>query len=282
MSEKLNSLWIVFLTLSQILLIIGQINCQSEYIKTIRPGAKWELDRSLGMGRNELYYVTISCETVNINSHQYSIVNVEPRKACGIGGYAREDTLEKKIYFIPFEDEELAEKLIIDYSLEQGDTFFLHNGWGNQVVDTIRPSNFLDYQVNFIDFGIGVADGFREIIGFYSTGPIMKCEGWVRVTDYEFEEPNCNLVNNTSSIDFEKEIKVWPNPVGSELFIRVEPEITELPIRIKIKTLLGELVLEENMHGKEKTVYLDKLPKGLLFIEFWQDHTVINKKIYHF
>lgn len=268
----------------QVGIFLSQVTCQTEYIKTIRPGAKWELEKGEGMGRYSLYYVTIPCETVKIDSHEYYLVNVassDSDQVCGSGGYAREDTLEKRVYFIPFEDDQLEEKLIIDYSLEQGDTFFLHNGWGNQVVDTIRPTNFYGYQVNFIDFGIGVADGFKEVGGFYSTGPIMDCSGWVRVTDYEYEDLHCDLVNSNYSNQFEESIKIWPNPVKDELNIKVGSEVIDLPITVKIRTMLGELILEKRLNQKESSIYLDKMPKGLLIIEFWDGQFIINKKIYH-
>lgn len=280
--HKSSGLKLLFHLVFQIGIFLSQVNCQTEYIKTIRPGAKWELEKGEGMGRYSLYYVTIPCETVKIDSQDYHLVNVESTdsdQVCGSGGYAREDTLEKKIYFIPFEDEDLQEKLIIDYSLEQGDTFYLQNGWGYQTVKIIRPTNFYGYPVNFIDFGVSVSDGFREVGGLYSTGPLMGCRGWVRVTDYQYEEPNCDLVNTEDLINSVEAVKLWPNPVINELNISVNTSLVDLPILIKIRTILGEVVFTQLLDSDEITINLQNRLRGVLIMEIWQGEKVFHKII---
>lgn len=280
---KSSGLKLLLQFLFQVGIFLSQVNCQTEYIKTIRPGAVWELEKGEGMGRYSLYYVTIPCETVKIASKEYHLVNVassDSDQVCGSGGYAREDTLEKKIYFIPFEDEDLQEKLIIDYSLEQGDTFYLQNGWGNQTVKIVRPTNFFGYPVNFIDFGVSVNDGFREVGGLYSTGPLMECQGWVRVTDYQYVEPSCELVNIEDLIDPVEVVKLWPNPVVNELNISVNTNLVKLPILVKIRTILGELIFTQLLSSDEITVNLENRLRGLLVIEIWQGEKVFHKKMY--
>ena len=57
------------------------------------------------------------------------------------------------------------EKLIIDYMLVEGDSFYFHHTESWEIVDTVREVSFAGGQVRFIDFGPRVGMVFLKVMG---------------------------------------------------------------------------------------------------------------------
>ncbi len=273
---------------SLILLYPFTVVSQSDYVKTIFPGAQWKVQQGQGMGSFGFTELVIDCDTAIFRDKSYYIVKSLTAEAANFSnlGYVREDTLEQKVYFISKGEEEKEELLIIDYALEKGDSFYLHNGWGWQVVDTVRNIDFatdvLNRQSRFIDFGPMVQDGFIEGIGLFSSGPVLLCEGWTYLTDYNLTDLDCSLVTNISDIPVVDFFQISPNPAYQDVIVRWRSSIPLSDLVLQIRSITGQVLQTIPSITNNQQIELNGLPKGMLIFQVLKDGQVIGlEKIVH-
>lgn len=258
-------------------------NGQAAYVPTLQPGAKWEIEIGAGMNNYNYGYLLVTCDSMEINEKFYTVVKGSSYTGwneCGTVAYLREDPLERKIYYLPEADENLEELLLMDYALEKGDTFFFHNGWGEQVVDTIRYIEFLGQTVKFIDFGCLPCDGLIEGFGFYSSGPSINCEGYSTISGYEVLD--CDEVNDIERAQTLESMKVYPNPAGNQLTIELNDPGMNYPIHIELRSLTGALLVEQTMFSSQTALNLDGLPKGVLLLVLKGEGFIAAIKVIHY
>ncbi|MCB0650825.1 MAG: T9SS type A sorting domain-containing protein [Saprospiraceae bacterium] len=255
---------------------------QTAYDPTLKPGAKWEIEIGAGMNNYNYGYLLVTCDTVEINEKQYVLLRGTSSTGlneCGAVSYVREDTSERKIYFLPEADENLEELLLIDYTLEQGDTFFLHNGWGQQVVDTVRYIEFWGQTAKFIDFGCAPCEGFIEGFGMYSSGPSINCEGYSYISGYEIVD--CDEVNEVAEVVPSDAVLVYPNPAGDNLNIAIKTPSITYPVLLEIRSLTGELLVEKPVFSSHISLEMDGLPMGILWMKIIGRDILLSRKIIH-
>ncbi len=274
---------LILYSLVLVILYPIQLFSQPEYQKTIIPGAKWTIRKGQGMGSFTHSEIYISCETLEANSKTYATVKLlsEVNGANCELGYIREDTLLRKIYFIPLEDTTFTESLIIDYSLEKGDTFYNPSGIP-MLVDTVRQIEFFGRTAKFIDFGLQHSDGFIEGFGSLMSGPSRKCEGFTSVIDYEILEVNCNQTTSIKILDLSNLMLISPNPAKDQLFMEMKEYALNDPIYIQVRSPLGKLIYSRVLNSERVNLNITKWPKGILFIQVKKGNEVGVAKVFHY
>ncbi len=276
----MKPLQLVFLFLS-FFTFLQTLSSQSDYQKTVIPGAKWTMRKGQGMGSFGYSEIAISCDTFRANGQAYLAVQLLSGvngASCSLG-YVREDVEEQKLYFIPQEHENPEEILIVDYSLEKGDTFVNYRGF-EYVVDTVRRIDFFGKTTKFIDFGPLASDGFIVGFGSYMSGPVMNCEGFTNIDDYELLEPNCSQTTSLEDFLFAQTIKISPNPASEQLNVYLEAPEKDV-VTLRILSVVGQVLLAKDLHSGNNLINLHQFPKGLLFLEFKQGEKRFMKKLIH-
>lgn len=255
---------------------------QSDYQQTVIPGAKWTIRKGQGMGSFGYSEMAISCDTLRANEKEYLAVQLlsDVNGATCALGYVREDTIEQKLYFIPEEDENQQEILIVDYSLEKGDTFVNYRGI-EYIVDTVREIDFFGQPTKFIDFGLMASDGFIVGFGSYMSGPVLNCEGFTNIDDYEVSETACSQLTGSEESIFKRAIRISPNPAYDQLSIELGAS-GESAFMLRIFSAQGYQLMQTRLNRGGNSIELNHLPKGLLFLEFSNaSDRFTHRLIYH-
>lgn len=254
---------------------------QSDYYRTVIPGAKWTIRQGQGMGSFGYSEVTITCDSLRINEKKYlrvELLSDVNGASCALG-YVREDTLEQRLYFIPEGDENQEEVLIVDYALEKGDTFTNYRGI-EYIVDTVREIDFFGRAATFIDFGPMASDGFIVGFGSYMSGPTLNCDGLTNIDDYELLETNCSQTTGLEDLLFSQSIKISPNPASGQLNVFLEV-VEDEPTILRFLSVAGQVLLSTDLHPGNNLIDLHHLPNGFLFLEFKQGKRRFVKKLIH-
>lgn len=260
---------------------------QDYYTKTVIPGNKWSIKLEFGSNFPALFSeILVTCDTAHLNGKVYQSVLVtdDPSIECGPGGYVREDTIEQRIYFINrFDEDNVDEILIADFSLEIGDTFEFENGW-KQAVEDVR---YIDYhgssQAKFIDFGLSSLEGFVEGHGRITTGIIDGCRTtqFPRLNGWEPSEEDCNTLTSTRDLERLNQVRVLPNPARDFLKVEVADDFVISPIQYDLISVMGSLIQKGELHNNN-TIYLRDIPKGAYYLVLKRKEGQIVKKIMHY
>ena len=233
-----------------------------------------------GMGSFGYSEIYISCDTLQANDKEYLAVNLLSDvngATCGLG-FVREDTIEQKLYFIPQEDINHEEFLIVDYSLEKGDTFVTHAGF-QLIVDDVREINFFGKMTKFIKFGSTASDGFVVGFGSLMAGPVFNCAGFTNIDGYEILDVNCSLATGVQDEALERSIQLFPNPVRDQLTILLDGQNIEGPVQLRVRTMVGEVVFKKELSRGNNTFDVKRLPKGMLLLQLSNNKEWVIKKI---
>ena len=264
--------------------ICGTLQGQTPYTPTVKPGASWVIEIGTGMGNFLYYELSITCDSTEINGNQYANLDVSPTHPngrCGLGGYVREDTLERQVFFVAKDDPNQEEVLLIDYSLQIGDTFHFQNGLGVQTVDTIRYVNFDGKTVRFIDFGLLAQEGFYEGYGKHSSGLVPDCSGYSYIHDYTYNPINCNPTNSVEPA-FTLNASIRPNPAINKIYLNLESPKVQFPVLAECWSSQGVLLKRIRIHNQEVTIDIRDLPEGLLLLRLVdKEGRFLVKKIVH-
>ncbi|MFT6334502.1 MAG: hypothetical protein ACI86M_001234 [Saprospiraceae bacterium] len=175
--------------------------------------------------------------------------------------YVREDTIEKKI----FRKERInaPESLIIDYSLEYGDTTYANNHqfiveyvsyqeWFGEMRKTIKVKE------DFSGIGLIFVEGFGIAYkGIFFEGPFSY---------WSFQNVG-DICENTVSVETYKEnaFKAYPNPTNGLLKL-------ELPVgyakeaKVKVLDINGKIIHKRQI-GNNLTIDISIFQSGLYFID---------------
>lgn len=232
-----------------------------------------------GIKHNKLTYLKLSDFRVN---EDYLIISEY------LYGLIREDTLEQKVYLrknestgFLFKEEcmPLREKLILDFSLEIGDTMktcitYLEEGlpciidtiyevfvWGK--VRKIKACTFYSEEEKLTE-GVGFTDGLL-IYGEHIPQTANWGLGLYKYCDSSIEG-DCSLIQSPTSINeiHENLIRIYPNPVSSELNIDIEIRNLE---QIELYDGYGRLIKKKEIRGMEKiSLVMEELESGAYYI----------------
>ena len=83
------------------ILLLNELNGQTVQ-PTVQVGAKWQIQIGQGMDSFNSVELLIGCDTITIRGKKYyPVFPVNGVTDCGLGGYVREDTLKKQVFFSP-------------------------------------------------------------------------------------------------------------------------------------------------------------------------------------
>ncbi len=158
-------------------------------------------------------------------------------------------------------DEGAADKLIIDYSIADGEPQWLTEGL--QETELMLTSNYQLFEIDFKDVaGAGNNPSFRIRIRF--DGSDMAADDGDRVTFNNFSLHG-KLMDDVSVAEPQpaKNISVSPNPASD--FINITP--AEPGATIRIFDITGSPVLQQKSRTKQITIDISMLTPGLYFIQ---------------
>lgn len=201
---------------------------------------------------------------------EYTLPNI--RKV----GYLREDTLLGKIWFLVPDS---GEKLIMDLSLNKGDTFYINDThWcladtvfsidGNKNIVFNEPINFGD-TLKFIEsIGPNNLFNFLEYYPFWLENAILLCaykdNGLVYINQ---NHQNCFLVwTSLPEINDFNEFIIYPNPCSGKVTIKINnPDKCSI---IRFISCDGKVVIQTKMIQQSNEIDLSGLNTGFYFIHF--------------
>lgn len=232
--------------------------------------------------------------TLELNSNTTAIK--VPRHVLQRDLYAlmREDTIERKVYLLPFDDLESMcqddEHLLYDFSLQQGDTLndcvlanlYIEGQKGTPVVDTIWESNYQGLNTRFFETE-GFFDNYGDLCychGYILEGFGYEMHGLVNygrnggyfIFQYfcESGDPECDFLSSSSEIPLipADAITVSPNPAVDFITIQAAPNYT-IPVILdcSIVTATGTTVMHDQWNTNEiRSLDVRGIPHGVYFI----------------
>lgn len=254
---------------------------------------------SSGM-QDDRYSITLSGDTT-INSQAYHklttpfIQSLGPGNclppATGYQGAVREDSANRKVFFIPPSD--TAEQLLYDFTMQVGDTVQGYTQTFASTDDTVlaidsvlvgstyRKRWYINqwYTIYFIE-GIGSTHGLTEYsVGNLTDAPYytLTCFSQNAQSLYPNTTLNCDLITSENSpAEILNDITVFPNPSNGSFTI----DINNAGIKeIRLTDLLGNNVFQQRINNQAK-VNIENLPAGtyiLMVID--KDNKTTNRKI---
>jgi hypothetical protein len=235
---------------------------------------------------NESYSILIVGDTL-ISGHTYHklstpFVQVSLAGYCsqthfaGYKGAIRQDTLLKKIFFIP--PDSSSEHLLYDFTMQVGDTIkgYLESySWSADTVisiDSILVGSTY-HKRWFIDYGynIYIIEGVGSTYGLLESSP----GGMVDFPDYSitcFKQngqslypdttTNCQLITSINSIDpISNQVNVFPNPAIDNLTIEIPQKST-----IELLDIQGQTILQQTLQQGKTDIDISGLAKGIYIL----------------
>lgn len=225
----------------------------------------------------------------------------------------REDSLAKKIYII--DNDSTVENLLYDFSLVVGDTF---NGLNTQMVLDSITNNIINDPVcyNSMPPTLGIVDPrvfyFHPIpVNPWQDEPIVWVEGigslvtfmsndwrWTHTSGYkvlchynragnrDYRYVSCEVdtclgpvfASFDEASTLESNLKVYPNPVDSEINIELINTNINLE-RMVLYDLLGKSIFSSNLNTRQ-TINLKHLEKGCyLGVFYFENGRSVSRKI---
>jgi hypothetical protein len=210
--------------------------------------------------------------------------------------YMREDTIEKKVWYLYIPNEE--EGLLYDFSLEQGDTLY-HNWLYPTIIDSVYPivtndgitRNKFEISVSdawgsgyYIEGIGGVAGIFYQPFYYFESGHWLMC-----VKDnheeiiYSEDSYDCyNYITGISDSFIGYDIVVSPNPfiASTTLLYKLKEPST---VQLSVFNQLGQLVYaysEKQQQGDQQLIWdASKQPEGLYFFRLKAGDQVATGKM---
>lgn len=231
---------------------------------------------------NEDYSIIISGDTL-INNQTYHklttpyVLSYSTGTCGGITtgykGAIRQDTTNKKVFFIPPAD--TTEKLLYDFTMQVGDTvkgYIGENALPQDIIvqsidSVLAGSNYRKrwvinpcYQLDFIE-GIGSTYGLIKrapgcaVDQAYYTITCFQQNGQALYPD---TTANCQLITSLNSIDkIGCQINAFPNPSNGSFTVNFGQSIKE----IRLADLLGNTVLQQMVNNTSK-IEISNLQSG--------------------
>ncbi|KAA3639761.1 MAG: T9SS C-terminal target domain-containing protein [Bacteroidetes bacterium] len=261
-----------------ILCLFGNVSLgQEAYKPVLEPGKEWKRGISVGMGNLNPVQWIVTCDTLEYNGKQYSLIEAnEPfisytENYCSVPLVAREDTSERKLYYLPWPYDGEEEVLYIDYNLEQGDSVFIYQY--PVVVDTVRYLNWSGEMLRFIDFGCPPCDGFVEGYGLVMSGALPWCNGYSLFGHLEYFD--CDEINGVEEPVFNDLYLIYPNPAGEYVNIKLNDQLVQYPVDLEIRSVNGGLLRKSILSKDFSVLDMEGFPKGILILKL-----AFNGKVY--
>ncbi len=233
----------------------------------------------------------VVCNDTIINSYHYKSVKGSPFSTHDLDGYIREDTITGRVWYL---DKSIDHKeyLIMDLSLNVGDTFIINNtpfpGDSISIVDSIKyidgnkvlylTVNSIvivspDYVLTFIE-GIGPNAGIvyqHEQSLDYETGTILLCSYKDFVQVYAHSNPlfsgQCNVQSGgiEENMTENLRLKIFPNPSSDK--IQIELEGTML-YSLEIFDYTGKIISSKtNIYSTSFDIDMTEYPSGIYLLK---------------
>lgn len=218
-----------------------------------------------------------------------------------IGGFIREDTTTKEVFYMHPNDTSMTEYQIYDFSLNVGDSiqlFGLLNGSGTGFaipqffsVDSIKIINIMgeDYKAFFLSSeyynlfsgttiwieGIGslgnlINSGFPYYIEYANSpdmGFLLCCYNNGALI-YQNELTTDCTYTNMEELKSDISISLFPNPSSDYLTIKTSIE----PIRVVLINQTGEVVLMKTIKFFSEIINISTLPAGIYIVKIYDEN----------
>lgn len=196
----------------------------------------------------------------------------------GYKGAFREDTLNRKVFFIPpFQS---SEQLLYDFSLQVGDTiqgYLDYFGLPStiQIIDSILIGSTFRKRWILSCYGIQIIEGIGNTYGLIEYLPgcatdfpdyTLTCFSQNEETLYPDIASNCELISNIKGVSDKIFIStLFPNPFNSTATLTLNSDfgIAEL----KIFNALGKEVGRQNINSFSTTINREGLSNGIYFYQ---------------
>jgi hypothetical protein len=206
--------------------------------------------------------------------------------------YLREDIAQKKVYSLI----NGSEKLIYDFSLENGDTFIQDQQTYTAAVNDTVVAGVTRKKIN-VQLINTTNSSFRQIwiegIGgtahplrpYYNVQSYLtNRRNWTHLkcafqgSEHIYGLANCSSLLATDAPDIDSaEISFYPNPIHSEMNIRYDKGFQNLTVTIF--NSIGQLVRKVNdQKGQQITVGLNELPSGFYTVQLLDEGQMLKTK----
>lgn len=195
-------------------------------------------------------------------------------------GCFRNDTLNKKIYFVP--PFATADTLLYDFSLAAGDTVLTYLStpfgldWVVTNIDSVNSggvyrkrfelNNCLPYSLYIIE-GIGSTYGFLSPFicpaPYYEYIYNLSCFSYNNITIYPDSSTACDVVSPVNDISANNKFSIFPNPANGHLYI----ETDLFSYTVNIINATGQIVLSEKNIAGNSMINIENLARGMYLLQ---------------
>ena len=202
-------------------------------------------------------------------------------------GYIRNDTLEKKVWYISPDDE--AEQLLYDFNWQIGDTINERNFEVDVItnIDVLPLADGLHKRFEVTRNSIGIfhiIEGIGNTIGLLQLvlpdprGNTLLCFSVNEETIYKVSwQDNCDPVYLAIE-DYEQKktsIILYPNPAYSTLQIKGIENFQNFTV--SIYTTYGQLIMQEQVLNKDDIIHIENLINGIYIVNVQIKERIIAK-----
>lgn len=208
--------------------------------------------------------------------------------------YLREDTTEGKIWYLA--DTSIAEVLVSDLTLEEGDIFQYPSFYGPEQTevdsvffeDGVKHVRLYYITFNFIalEFIEGsVSNGGPIWFPMDDTiGALLLCQHKDDVQTYQREEfpyeDMCNVLDvGTDRVNAENSYLLFPNPAKSNFHVKLPSGIDEIG-GLFISDVTGKIVQEVENYKSGESINIDALYTGTYLIFGWLEGSLLFKQVF--
>lgn len=243
---------------------------------------------------DENYSITISGDTLISSQtyHKLTTPYVESFSTGTCGGIStgykgaiREDTLNRKVFFIPPTD--TTEQLLYDFTMQVGDTVKGYIETFNvdivQSIDSVLVGNNYrkrwsinpSYQIDFIE-GIGSTYGLIEFSPGFTDAAFFSitCFQQNGQTLYPDTITNCQLImTSVNSIEsYSTLANISPNPFSTRTTVQItSSELRSTSYELEMYDVFGRMVKEFAIRSSPFVIERGNLPSGIYFIQLEEE-----------
>lgn len=304
-----------------LLIISFVIGCNSslllkaqEYVPFPEENATWTVSEyNTQYGQYDTYIYIVQGDTLIEDKNYIKIYQLSDIPGTNdtlwlLHNLMRQDTINKKVYFIRIYQGESTEKLGYDFNVEIGDTIYIpafdYNNGGDSIFEVIQPvfdSTPLwngEYRKNYHYSSLYPSAGYSisliEGVGTFRTpfpnlfyfDPFHPSETVCHIVDGVYlygSSPLPNFCDFSVSVEENKEqqwVSLYPQPASN--YITLCFEVSDMSkSSIQILNSLGVEVFSLNNcgHGNKVNLDVSKYPTGMYFLSFTSPRVTFTKKL---
>ncbi len=285
-----------------------------EYVPFPEEDAYWTVSEfNIQIGYYDTYIYTVSGDTLVEDKSYKKIYQLSDIAGSNdtlwvLHNLMRQDTINKKVYFIRIYQAETTEKLGYDFDVEIGDTIhipaFDYDNGGDSIFEVVQPifdSTLLkngEYRKNYAYGSLHPLTGFSifviEGVGTFRTpfpnlfyfDPFHPSETTCHIVDGVYLYGSsplpdfCDFSVKVEENFAQRRVSCYPQPANDQVNLIIEaPEISNG--NIKILNGLGSEVFALNNYvpGTEFCIDVSQYPSGIYYLSFTSSETTITKKL---